>query len=62
VWKSYVRPIAIGGMLVGAAFTLWKMRKNLITGISRSVSDVKKAAAGEHVIDRVKKIFRLSGS
>jgi len=55
VWKTYVRPIAIGGMLVGAAFTLWKMRKNLITGISRSVSDVKKAASGEHVVDRTEK-------
>jgi hypothetical protein len=25
-----VRPIAVGGMLVGACFTLYKMRKNLI--------------------------------
>lgn len=49
VWKDYVRPIAIGGMLVGAAFTLWKMRKSLITGIARSVGDVKKAAAGTDV-------------
>jgi len=47
VWKAYVRPIAIGGMLVGAAYTLWKMRKSLLTGIARSVSDVKKAASGE---------------
>ena len=47
VWKDYVRPIAIGGMLVGAAYTLWKMRKSLITGIARSVGDVKKAASGE---------------
>jgi putative OPT family oligopeptide transporter len=55
VWKSYVRPIAIGGMLVGAAFTLWKMRKSLITGIARSVGDVKKAATGEHVEIRTEK-------
>jgi putative OPT family oligopeptide transporter len=55
VWRTYVRPIAIGGMLVGASFTLWRMRKNLITGISRSIGDVKKAAAGEHVVDRVEK-------
>jgi putative OPT family oligopeptide transporter len=46
VWKDYVRPIAIGGMLVGAVYTLWRMRKSLATGISRSISDVKKAAAG----------------
>lgn len=55
VWKSYVRPIAIGGMLVGAAFTLWKMRKSLATGIARSVNDVKKAATGEHVEIRTEK-------
>lgn len=53
VWKDYVRPIAIGGMLVGATYTLWKMRKSLATGISRSVGDVKKAAAG-HEIEEVR--------
>ena len=46
VWMSVVRPIAIGGMLVGATFTLFKMRKSLTDGIARSVADVKKAAAG----------------
>lgn len=46
VWMSVVRPIAIGGMLVGAAYTLFKMRKSLTEGIARSVADVKKAAAG----------------
>jgi len=55
VWKSYVRPIAIGGMLVGAGYTLWKMRKSLATGISRSVSDVKKAASGESTTERTEK-------
>ena len=28
VWFSIVRPIAVGGMLVGAGYTLFKMRKN----------------------------------
>jgi putative OPT family oligopeptide transporter len=49
IWRFVVRPIAIGGMLVSAVFTLWKMRKNLTAGISRSVSDVKKAASGQKV-------------
>jgi putative OPT family oligopeptide transporter len=44
VWKFIVRPIAVGGMLVGAANTLFKMRKSLATGIRRSVSDLKKSA------------------
>jgi len=46
VWRYIVRPIAIGGMLISAAFTLFRMRKSLATGIGRSISDVKKAATG----------------
>ena len=55
VWRDIVRPIAIGGMLVSACFTLFRMRKSLGAGLSRSVSDVKKAAAGGHEVDRVNK-------
>src|SRR5262245_59727059 len=29
IWRFIVRPIAVGGMLVGAAYTLYRMRKNL---------------------------------
>lgn len=49
IWKFVVRPIAIGGMLVGAGYTLFRMRKSLIAGIVRSINDVKKAASGEIV-------------
>ncbi len=55
VWFTIVRPIAIGGMLVSAAWTLWKMRKSLIAGIARSVGDVRKAAAGAPVGDRTER-------
>jgi putative OPT family oligopeptide transporter len=44
VWRFVVRPIAVGGMLVGATYTLYRMRKNLIAGIKRSAADVKKSA------------------
>jgi putative OPT family oligopeptide transporter len=44
IYRSIVRPIAVGGMLVGAIFTLWKMRKNLILGVRRGIADVRKAA------------------
>ncbi len=47
VYKFVVRPIAVGGMLVGACYTLFKMRKNLIAGISRGIADVKKSATAE---------------
>jgi putative OPT family oligopeptide transporter len=40
VWRYIVRPIAIGGMLVGAAFTMFKMRKNLGVGLSRAFGEL----------------------
>jgi putative OPT family oligopeptide transporter len=46
VWKEIVRIVAIGGMLVAACFTLYKMRKSLGTGLRRSVKDLKRAAQG----------------
>lgn len=49
IWRYIVRPIAIGGMLVSAVYTLWKMRKSLTAGIARSVGDVRKAASGLQV-------------
>ena len=39
VWRYIVRPIAIGGMLVGAANTLFKMRKNLTAGLARAFGE-----------------------
>jgi putative OPT family oligopeptide transporter len=44
VWQTIVRPIAIGGMLFSAGYTLFRMRKSLAAGIARAVSDVRKAA------------------
>jgi putative OPT family oligopeptide transporter len=55
VWKFIIRPIAVGGMLVGAGYTLYKMRKNLAAGIKRSLSDVKKAAGQAEVSSRLEK-------
>ena len=61
IWRYIVRPIAIGGMLMGAGFTLFKMRKSLIAGISRSISDVKKAASGTALeTERIEKDIKFS--
>ncbi|NOZ85030.1 MAG: oligopeptide transporter, OPT family [Deltaproteobacteria bacterium] len=46
VWKFMVRPIAVGGMLVGAVYTLYGMRKELFGGIARAVRDLKKIKTG----------------
>lgn len=55
LYRYIVRPIAVGGMLVGACFTLWKMRKNLISGIKRGVADVQKSAAAAEATERTEK-------
>ena len=60
IWFLIVRPIAIGGMLMGAIYTLFKMRKSLATGIARSIGDVKKAAMGGHVTMRTEKDIPFS--
>ncbi|HKB15230.1 MAG TPA: oligopeptide transporter, OPT family, partial [Planctomycetota bacterium] len=41
VWRFVVRPIAVGGMLVGAAFTLFRMRRSLGAGLSRAFKDLR---------------------
>ncbi len=48
--RYIVKPIAIGGMLVSAFYTLYKMRKNLITGLGRSVNDVRKSIQGQAIL------------
>jgi len=52
IWRFIIRPIAVGGMIVGACFTLYKMRKSLWAGIKRSFADIKKSAAAEAATDR----------
>jgi len=44
IWYHIVRPIAVGGMMVGASFTLFRMRKNLGLGMKRAVADLRKSA------------------
>lgn len=56
VWREVVRIIAIGGMLVAACFTLYRMRSSLGTGLKRSVKDLKRAAQGSgNSVERTEK-------
>ncbi|HEV2469283.1 MAG TPA: oligopeptide transporter, OPT family [Candidatus Sulfotelmatobacter sp.] len=55
IYFSIVRPIAVGGMLVGATYTLFKMRKQLGVGMSRAVSDLKKSAAAHAATSRIER-------
>jgi putative OPT family oligopeptide transporter len=67
VWRYIVRPIAVGGMMVGAAYTLFRMRNGLFDGLRRAVSDLKTSAAEAQQASRTdqymssKTVFALIG-
>ncbi len=42
-YSATVKPIAVGGMLVGAFYTLFKMRNSLVSGIKKGLEDIKKS-------------------
>ncbi len=44
VWRYIVRPIAVGGMLFGAAYTLFGMRKSLGAGLARAFHELRAGA------------------
>lgn len=46
-YNSTVKPIAVGGMLVGAFYTLFKMRNSLFAGLGKGLADIKAARSGE---------------
>jgi len=53
LYRFVVRPMAVGGMLVGACFTLYRMRKNLFAALKRAVGDLKKSAEAHEATSRV---------
>jgi putative OPT family oligopeptide transporter len=59
IFATIVKPIAIGGMLMSAAYTLYGMRKSLFAGIKRSVDDVKKAATAKSATIRTDKDLNI---
>ncbi len=59
VFQNIVKTVAIGGMLMSAAFTLFRMRKSLIGGIRRSIGDVKKAATTQQATLRTDKDINI---
>jgi putative OPT family oligopeptide transporter len=46
VWRNIVRPIAVGGMLVGSVYTLYKMKNSLTAGLGKAFADLR-SSAGE---------------
>ncbi len=59
VWRYIVRPIAVGGMLVGSAYTLIRMGKNLTSSLGRALSEVRHGAPP---MESMKRTERYMGS
>ena len=67
VWRYVVRPIAVGGMMVGAAYTLFRMRKNLTSSLGRALGEIRHGAPPMESVARTerymgsKTVFSLIG-
>lgn len=67
VWRYIVRPIAVGGMLVGAGYTLFKMRESLTAGMGKAFADLRQTADQQAKLARTerymssKTVFSLIG-
>jgi putative OPT family oligopeptide transporter len=55
VWRYVVRPIAVGGMMVGAAYTLFRMRNNLTSSLGRALSEVRHGSPAPETMARTER-------
>jgi putative OPT family oligopeptide transporter len=53
VWSTQVRPFAVGAMLVAAFYTLSRMRKPLVDGISKAFRDFRLSQTGDFKPNRL---------
>src|SRR6266446_3256749 len=44
IWRYIIRPVAVGGMMVGAAYTLGRMGKKLTSSLGRALAEVRHGA------------------
>ncbi|MGO9231625.1 MAG: OPT family oligopeptide transporter [Bryobacteraceae bacterium] len=67
VWRFIVRPIAVGSMMVGTCYTLFRMRKNLLAGLGRAVSELRRGSPDAESMARTERymssrtVFALIG-
>ncbi len=55
VWRYIVRPIAVGGMMVGAAYTLIRMGRNLTSSLGRALTEVRHGAPAMETMARTER-------
>jgi putative OPT family oligopeptide transporter len=67
VWRYIVRPVAVGGMMTGAAYTLFRMRKSLLAGLGKAVVELRGGGPAPESVGRTerymssKTVFSLIG-
>ena len=67
VWRYIVRPVAVGSMMVGTCYTLFRMRKNLTAGLGKAVHELRGGAPDLKSLSRTerymssKAVFSLIG-
>jgi putative OPT family oligopeptide transporter len=59
VWRYIVRPIAVGSMMVGTCYTLFRMRKNLAAGLAKAFHELR---AGQPPAESVGRTERYMSS
>src|SRR5215472_5788979 len=52
VWRFIVRPIAVGGMLVGSAYTLYRMKDSLVAGMGKAFADLRRGSGPQPELAR----------
>ncbi len=69
LWSDKTRFIGVGGMLVGGLWTIFQMRKNLVSGVTSGMKAYKQIKEGTGDVDRTEKdmpmqwiIFMIIGS
>ncbi len=69
LWSTKTRYIGVGGMLVGGLWTIFHMRKNLVSGVTSGLKAYRQIKEGTGDIDRTEKdlpmqwiIFMIVGS
>jgi putative OPT family oligopeptide transporter len=55
VWRYIVRPIAVGGMMTGTVYTLWRMRKSVLAGLAKAVRELRPGAVANLQVSRTER-------
>lgn len=55
VWRFIVRPIAVGGMLVGSVYTLYRMKDSLTAGLGKAFAELRRSASEQPELVRTER-------